>query len=82
MSDGFELELLQYNSEIINIDMPQSIIAAVSTVEGGARGDTASSKVYSKATLENGVEIQVPTFIKEGPRIKVDPSSNTYLSRE
>jgi elongation factor P len=82
MSDGFELALLQYNGRIINVELPQSVIAKVSTVEGGARGDTASGKVTSRAELEKGVVLQVPTFIKEGNQIKVDPATNTYLSRE
>ena len=82
MADGFELSLLQYNGRIINLELPQSVIAKVATVEGGARGDTASGKVTSRAELENGVVLQVPTFIKEGSSIKVDPSTNTYLSRE
>ena len=81
LTDGFQLELLSYNGKIINVEMPQSIEITVSTVEGGAKGDTASGKVTSRATLENGVDIQVPTFIKEGTRIKVDPSTNTYLGR-
>ena len=82
MTDGFELVLLQYNGNIINVELPQSVIATISTVEGGARGDTASGKVTSRATLENGVVIQVPTFIKEGNKVKIDPSTNAYLSRE
>ncbi len=82
LTDGLELDLLQYRGEIIQIDWPQSILATVSSVEGGARGDTASGKVLSKAILENGLTLQVPTFIKEGTKIKVDPASNTYLGRE
>jgi len=82
MGDGFELDLLQYNGRIINIELPQSVVAEVAMVEAGARGDTASGKVTAKATLTNGVVLQVPSFVREGTKIKVDPSSNTYLSRE
>ncbi len=82
LSEGFELVLLQYKGKIVNLELPQSVIATVRTVEGGAKGDTASGKVTSRAVLENGVALQVPTFIKEGARIKVDPSANAYLSRE
>jgi len=81
LSDGFELTLLSYNNQIINIEMPQSAIATISTMEGGAKGDTASGKVMAKAVLDNGVELAVPTFVKEGQQIKVDPSTNTYLAR-
>lgn len=82
MNDGFELELLQFNGRIINVELPQSVLATIVTVESGARGDTASGKVSARATLDNGLAIQVPSFIKEGTRVKVDPSTNSYLSRE
>lgn len=81
MTDGFELELLKYNGNIINIELPQSVVVTVSTVEAGAKGDTASGKVLARAELENGVMVMVPTFIKEGSQIKVDPNDNSYLGR-
>ncbi|CAM2064954.1 elongation factor P [Sulfidibacter corallicola] len=82
MTDGFELDLLQYNGEIINIELPSSVIGVISSVEPGAKGDTASGKVFSKALLENGIQVMVPTFIKEGNKVKIDPSTNEYLGRE
>lgn len=81
MRDGFELHLLQYNGEIINIELPQSVEETVSMVEAGAKGDTASGKVKSRAVLANGVELQVPAFIREGTVVCVDPSTNAYLGR-
>ena len=81
MVEGFEIELLRYNGEIIQIELPQSVEAVVSSVEGGAKGDTASGKVTSKAYLENGVQIDVPTYVKEGSRVRVDPRSNEFLGR-
>ncbi|MDJ0837622.1 MAG: elongation factor P [Acidobacteriota bacterium] len=82
LNEEIELMLLQYNGEVINAELPQSVIATVSTVEAGAKGDTASGKVLAKAVLDNGVTIAVPTFIKEGQKIKVDPGTNSYLGRE
>lgn len=82
MTDGFELDLLQYNGEIISIDLPKSVIVTITSVEQGAKGDTASGKVMSRGILENGIELMVPTFIKEGSKIKVDPANNSYLGRE
>ena len=81
LQDGFELELFQFNGAIINFEMPQSLLVKVDIVEAGAKGDTASGKVLARAQLENGLTIMVPTFVKEGSQIKVDPTSNTYLSR-
>ena len=81
LSDGFELQLLKYSEEIINIELPPAITVAVRTVEAGEKGDTASGKVLSRAILENGISLMVPTYVKEGSQIKVDPSSCTFLSR-
>jgi elongation factor P len=73
--------LLWYNGEIIQIELPDSVEIEVSAIEGGAKGDTASGKVLSKAELVNGVQLQVPSFIKEGSRIRVNPNTGEYLSR-
>lgn len=81
LNEELELELLQYNGQVINVELPQYLSAVVQTVEAGAKGDTASGKVTARAFLENGVQINVPTFIKEGQRIKLDPTTKTYHSR-
>lgn len=81
MTDGFELELLRYNGEVISYELPSSLVVTIRSVEQGAKGDTASGKVLSRGVLENGIEIMVPTFVKEGSQIKVDPTTNTYLGR-
>lgn len=80
--ENFELELLQYNGQFIQFELPNSVVATVSSIEMGAKGDTASGKVLSRCRLENGVEVMVPSFIKEGSVIRVDPTENAYLGRE
>lgn len=81
LTEGFELQLLKYDGEIINIELPSSVEASISSIEMGAKGDTASGKVLSRAILDNGVSVMVPAYLKEGSRIKVDPSSNEFMSR-
>lgn len=81
MTDGLTLDLLRYNGEMVNLELPPSIQVKVQTVEAGAKGDTASGKVLSRAVLENGVTLMVPSFVKEGSTIRVDPNSNSYLGR-
>jgi elongation factor P len=81
LSEGFELQLLKYNGEIINIELPQSVEATISSIEMGAKGDTATGKVLSRAVLDNDVTVMVPAYLKEGARVKVDPSTNEFLSR-
>jgi elongation factor P len=81
LNDTVIVSLLWYNGEIIQIELPDSVEIEVSAIEGGAKGDTASGKVLSKAELVNGVQLQVPSFIKEGSRIRVNPNTGEYLSR-
>lgn len=81
LAEGVEIQLLRYNGEVINLELPQSLEMKVTTVESGARGDTASGKVQSKVILENGVTIMAPTYVKEGSMIKVDPSEGVFLGR-
>ena len=81
LQDGFEVKLMSYNGVFIQVEPPQSVVVTVDYVEPAAKGDTASGKVLSKARLTNGVNLQVPAFIKEGSEIKVDPSTGEYLGR-
>jgi elongation factor P len=64
----------------ISIDLPASVEMKVSESPEGIKGDTASN-VQKPATLETGLTIQVPLFIKEGEIIKVSTSDKTYMSR-
>ena len=62
-------------------ELPQNVVLEVTYTEPGLKGDTASSTATKPATLETGVEIKVPLFIKIGEKIKVDPRSKSYLER-
>jgi elongation factor P len=53
----------------------------VSRTDPGLKGDTASGGGTKPATLETGVTIQVPLFIEEGERVRVDTRSGEYVSR-
>jgi elongation factor P len=54
---------------------------AVSQTEPGVRGDTASGGVTKPATLETGLEIRVPLYIKEGERVKVHTETREFAGR-
>lgn len=62
-------------------EMPQNVILEVTYTEPGLKGDTASSTATKPATLETGVEIKVPLFIKIGDKIKVDTKEKSYVER-
>lgn len=59
---------------------PQQVILTVTYTEPAARGNTATN-VTKPATVETGAEIQVPAFIKEGDRVKIDTESGQYMER-
>ena len=62
------------------IDLPSSVVLEVSETEPGVKGDTVSN-VTKPATLETGAVVQVPLFVNQGEKIKVDPREKRYISR-
>ncbi len=81
LKDGQECRVLLYKGNPLDIDIPVSMVLAVTETEPGAKGDTVSN-VTKAATLETGLVVQVPIFVNEGDRIKVDTRSKEYLGRE
>ena len=81
LKDAQECRVLLYNGEPIDIEIPVSLVLEVTKTEPGAKGDTVSN-VTKPAVLETGVTVQVPLFINEGDKIKVDTRTREYLGRE
>jgi len=69
-----------YNDELVKVDLPNFVELKVTQTEPGVRGDTVSN-VEKPATLETGVVVSVPLFVKEGDTLKVDTRSGTYVER-
>ncbi|MEW5825795.1 MAG: elongation factor P [Candidatus Bipolaricaulota bacterium] len=69
-----------YNGGLITVDIPNFVELKVSKTEPGVRGDTVSN-VDKPATLETGVVVRVPLFVKEGDRLKIDTRTGTYIER-
>jgi elongation factor P len=78
--DGSTVVLQFYKDEIIGTDLPAAVELAVATTEPGIQGDRVSG-ARKPATLETGLVVQVPLFVNEGERIKVDTRSAEYLTR-
>ena len=78
--DGSTVELAMYNSEIVGVDMPASIVMTVASTDFGLKGDTATGAT-KPATLESGLKVNVPLFVKAGDKIKVDTRTGEYLER-
>jgi elongation factor P len=65
---------------LLDIELPASVALKVIQTVPGIKGDTATS-VVKPATLETGVEVNVPGFIKEGDTVKIDTRSGEYVER-
>jgi len=81
MKDGDEMEIQFYNGTPINLVLPKNLWLTVTYTESVVKGDTTSS-VMKDATLETGVVIKVPAFIKEGDLVSVDTETYEYRERK
>jgi elongation factor P len=79
--DGTIIELLKYNGNPIGLELPTFVELLVAHTEPGVRGDSSSGSVTKPATLETGLEIRVPLFIKEGEKVKVSTEKREFAGR-
>ena len=79
--EGILIQLHKYNGNPIGLQLPAHVELHVTYTEPGARGDTASGSVTKPATLETGIEIRVPLFIKQGEAIKVSTETREFAGR-
>jgi elongation factor P len=74
------VDLLTYNGEPIDIELPTAVLLQVEQTDPGFKGDTATGGT-KPATLETGLVVSVPLFINVGDTLKVDTRSGEYLER-
>jgi elongation factor P len=79
--DGGMVNLLKYNGNPIGLELPPFVELTVASTEPGVRGDSSSGSVTKPATLETGLEIRVPLFIKEGEKVRVSTESREFAGR-
>ena len=79
--DNVIVQVQKYNGNPIGLQFPTHVELAVTYTEPGVRGDTASGGVTKLATLETGLEIRVPLFIKEGEKVKVHTETREFAGR-
>jgi len=80
MIENLSVKILFYRGEPIGIDLPIFIVLTIAETEPGIRGDTVSGAT-KPAKLESGALVQVPLFLNEGDRVKVDTRTGTYIER-
>ena len=81
MKEGDEMEIQFYNGTPINLVLPKNLWLEVTYTETAAKGDTSTS-VMKDATLETGVVVKVPAFIKTGDVVNIDTETYQYRERK
>jgi elongation factor P len=76
-----EVEVLFIDDEPAELQLPSAVELEVTGTDPGMRGDSVSSGGTKPATLETGAVVQVPLFVEEGQRIRVDTRSGDYMAR-
>jgi elongation factor P len=79
--DNVQVQVQKYNGRPIALQFPPHVELTVTSTEPGVRGDTASGGVTKRATLETGLEVRVPLFIKEGEKVKVHTETREFAGR-
>lgn len=80
LKENLDVEVLFWRGKPINIELPAFIEALITQCDPGLKGDTASGAT-KPATIETGAVVQVPLFVKEGERIRVDTRTGVYVER-
>lgn len=81
LTEGMEVNVLFWNGQVLEVELPTSVVLAVTETDPGVKGDTATGGT-KPAIVETGAQVMVPLFISIGERIKIDTRNDTYLGRE
>jgi len=80
LKDGLDVVLIISDGEALGMELPMSLVYEITETGPGERGNTVSN-VFKEATLENGLVVKVPMFMKIGEKVKVDTRSGEYVER-
>jgi elongation factor P len=81
IKEGDQVTAQLFDGRVINIELPKNVPLKVTYTENAVKGDTSSS-ITKDATLETGIKIKVPAFIKQDDIISVDTTTGAYRERE
>jgi elongation factor P len=80
LTEGGEAQVATHEGVPISVELPASMVLTITATDPGAKGDTRTGAL-KPATLETGFKVNVPLFVEEGERIKVDTRSGEYIER-
>jgi len=81
LKEGQTLQILKYNGQPVSLQLPQYVELEVVSTELGQRGDTAAGGATKQATVETGLVVRVPLFIKEGEIVRVNTQTGDVAGR-
>ncbi|HLQ78642.1 MAG TPA: elongation factor P, partial [Terriglobia bacterium] len=81
MKEGLTVQIFKYNGNAVSLELPQYVELTISRTEPGLRGDTASGGATKVATLQTGLEVRVPLFMKEGEIVRVNTQTGEVAGR-
>ena len=80
LSENLEVSVNFYNEDPISVELPNQVKCKIETTDVALKGQTVSSS-YKPATLDNGLNIQVPPFIESGDEVIIDTRNLEYVKK-
>jgi len=80
LTENLEVSISFYNEKPLTVELPNQVTCTIETTDVALKGQTVSSS-YKPATLDNGINIQVPPFIDSGDKIIVDTRTMEYIKK-
>ncbi len=80
LREGENVQVLYFEDGPISVEFPNNMTFEITYTEPGYRGNTVTN-VYKDATLDNGLVVKVPPFLKVGDKVKIDTRTREYLSK-
>ncbi len=81
LSEGMEVNVISWGEQVMDVELPNSVVLEVTETDPGVKGDTATGG-SKPAIVSTGAQVMVPLFVNIGDRIKIDTRNDTYLGRE
>jgi len=81
LKEDLVYDVIFYKGSPITVEPPTFLELVITETLPGVRGDTTSGRVLKPATVETGAQVQVPIFVEQGEKIKVDTRTGEYVSR-
>jgi len=80
LKENSEYKVMFFEGQPVNVDLPASLVLKIVSTEPGIKGDSVTN-ITKDATLETGLVVKVPLFVKEGEHVKIDTRTNEYIER-